>query len=132
MDKNGLGNVVKNKKIIILFSIFAFVMMIVIGVSLGNLIYKCMRSQEQQTAEVNILSLEENIAEKEEENEVLFVELKDKTNVNNAVSNETTTLKDNKLPTKAVDIPYYIKVNTEANVVTVYKKDSGRKLYSTL
>jgi len=49
---------------------------------------------------------------------------------NNKVNENITS--NNKIADKNNTPPYYIKVNNGANVVTIYKKDSKRKIYSTV
>ncbi|MDE5830862.1 MAG: hypothetical protein K2H53_04295 [Clostridia bacterium] len=61
----------------------------------------------------------------ENENNVLEVEIESEnpSEANESSSNENTNVVE---PPKVVDSPYYIKVNNQANVVTIYKKDSKR------
>lgn len=55
----------------------------------------------------------------------------DEQNVNQNEPNNTNTTTVPDKPKQVVNIPYYIKVNYGANVVTVYKKDSAREVYSS-
>lgn len=71
----------------------------------------------------------------EENNNILNVELNsnnDPSDLNNVTQPNEVQNQVNVEKPKPVNIPYYIKVNNSANVVTVYKKDSKRKIYSTI
>lgn len=115
----------KKRKIIVILCIFAFFIMIGVGFGLGTLAYNLNpENQELSTEDVNTLETDED-SNKEGDNNVLVVGIDDK--------NETNEIEDDNEPVAKpiVDAPYYIKVNNQANVVTVYKKDSNRKIYST-
>lgn len=126
-------DIIKKKKIIILLCIFAIILILAIAVISGLLIYNfTKKDNEPQSGNVNTLDVGEytNI----EESNILQVELEGENNTNEV--NEPTVEpnesgKNNNTNTqtkpKAVDAPYYIKVNYGANVVTVYKKDSKGK-----
>ena len=72
----------------------------------------------------------------EEDSNVLSVELEGENNptdINNIDTNQNENPNQNNVEQpKPVNIPYYIKVNNQANVVTVYKKDSKRKIHSSI
>ncbi len=71
----------------------------------------------------------------EENNNILNVELNSENNPGDLNNVTQTNEEQNQVTgenTKPVNIPYYIKVNNGANVVTIYKKDSKRKIYSTV
>lgn len=119
----------KKRKIIIILCIIAVIIMLVIGFFAGTLIYTIMQdNNELKVGNVNTLYINEKVNSKEDEN-ILTVELDgenqinevDETNNKNMNTNNNTDVKP-----KTVDAPYYIKVNYESNVVTIYKKDSKR------
>ncbi len=64
--------------------------------------------------------------EDEGDNNLLVVGLNDKNENNRNETNEEKNSNENPNSTnKTTDIPYYIKINNQANVVTIYKKDSN-------
>lgn len=98
------------KKSILIFTVF--ILLIISAIIAIILLYFQGKEEELITSKSNILYYSESKNNMEgEDNKVLLVGLKDKKDKNN----------------QSVDIknaPYYIKVNNEANVVTVYKKDT--------
>ncbi len=97
---------------LVLISIVAII--VTITVHLQN------KNNELSKATGNILYYnegEENEEQEEGEDDILVVEIDD---TNETTENETTSN-----TVAAVDAPYYIKINVEANVVTIYKKDSS-------
>lgn len=116
----------KKRKIIIIFCILGFLLMICVGFGLGNLAYNLnSKNQESIAGDVNKLDSDNKLNE-EGENNVLLVGIDEKNDTNEV--NETN---DEQVAKPSVDAPYYIKVNNQANVVTIYKKDSKRKVYSS-
>lgn len=120
----------KKKRVILLLCMIVMLLMLVVGIAIGSLIFNLTNEySEPQSGNVNTLYIEEELKDKEDSN-VLTVELEGKNDENtmsnqNVQNNNTNTVKDKP---KEVDAPYYIKVNNQANVVTVYKKDSKRKI----
>ena len=118
--------VLKNRKILIVICILILIL-------LGILIYFCTKNKKIETSaqpmeerefkEEN--TNEENINNIEENPENIIEE-----NIENNVSNEnnntnTNTNNSSNASTKNNAMPYYIKVNYGAQVVTIYKKDAN-------
>ena len=114
----------KEKRILII-SVCLIALIFVLAI-ITVTVLKFQKYDELSSVKGNILYYNEN--EKQEENEVLIVGINNQNEIipENTVS-ENNTNKD--LIKQQVDIPYYIKVNYQENVVTVYKKDSSRELY---
>lgn len=121
----------KKRRLIVLFCILGILLMLVIGFFTGKIIYNVMDEKgELENVDVNKLLSKDEI-QGEDEN-IMNVTLETPTQtpeptVEPTPTPNTTNTKDNKK-----EISYYIKINNEANVVTVYKKDSTRKLYCTI
>ena len=121
-----ISNKEKKKIVIALFSVVILIILMLITA----IIYFSENGMNDENN--NILYYNEN--KEKEENNMLVVNLADKneTNenneVNNAVNNtvDTNTTADGKTEI-SYEMPYYIKVNNQANTVTVYKKDSKGK-----
>ncbi len=132
--KENIGN---NKKTIVLCCLFAFALMIIIGFVIGRFLYSTKTNKyshiDQNTANLNA---EENIVNESDnkgnENNNMMVVNVNENNVTNNTNTNTNTNTQTNLPDKpkVVDAPYYIKVNHTANVVTIYKKDNNRTIYS--
>lgn len=123
----------KKKKIIIKILITAILLMIVLGIFAGVLIYKTIGTDKQNgNVNVNTLYIEEKYNE-EQNNEIITVELENQNNQNIADDNKEEQLKNTNTNAnvgtkpKNVESTYYIKVNNQANVVTIYKKDKAGK-----
>ena len=132
-------NVAKKKKRIILACLSVFLLvLLVVGLSILSIL----TPHELNTIGLNTIYTNEN-QEKEEENRFLILdpnenneneeepEISNKEqneNNENENSNQNNEIKPDK--PKTVDSPYYIKVNNQANVVTIYKRDTSRKLHS--
>lgn len=122
--------IIKKKKIIIMLCITAIILLLAIGLIVGTLIYNLNKEDDKmQIGNVNMSSLEEEYGEEED---ILQVELEE----NEGQSEEQEEGEKPEEPKennsmqqkpKVVNAPYYIKVNNQANVVTVYKKDSHGK-----
>ncbi len=107
----------RSKKILICLIIMAIA--IVVGIIIGFFIYNFFgRDNEQQIGYLNTLYGYETQNNKEEN--TMVVPLDSNSNEEN-VNEGNNTIEE----LKEVDTPYYIKVNNQANVVTVYKKDSN-------
>lgn len=128
-------NIIKKKRIITVFLIILLVLILVLCFIFGTFIYKIIKKKyEPQNVNMNTLYGEE--VNHEEEEDVLRVELPDENDKKDENENNQNT-RNNQVntnvgtntnqTTKPVSSPYYIKVNYEANVVTVYKKDSKGK-----
>lgn len=116
----------KKKKIIILLCLFTILAMVAIGVGIGSLLYHFVQgSNETQNGNVNTLLGEETNSKEEN---VLKVTLEEN---NQEAQNEQNnqSLEENNVVSKPkeVNAPYYIKINNQANVVTIYKKDNKGK-----
>lgn len=119
----------KKKKIIIKIFIAAIILILTLGIFAGILIYK-MVNTEKQNGNVNTLYIEESYNE-ETNNQIMTVELENQ-NTENVIDqnteNQTQNTNTNTVnKPKKVDPTYYIKVNNQANVVTIYKKDKSGK-----
>ena len=121
-----ISNKEKKKIIIALFSVVVLIILMLITA----IIFFSQNGMNEENS--NILYYNEN--KEKEENNMLVVNLSDKneTNENNEVNNtvnntvDTNTTTDGKTEI-SYEMPYYIKVNNQANTVTVYKKDSNGK-----
>ncbi len=117
----------KTKKEIVIGLLCVIVLLIVMIIS--AILYFVQDGMNEKNN--NILYYSEN--QNKEENNMIVVELEDKnetnevneTNESNNVIDQNTTNTINNDNSK--DIPYYIKVNNQANTVTVYKKDANGK-----
>ena len=98
----------EKKKIIDIIILAVFLIFIIIIILLTGLYYQ--KNNELNVNNNNILYYSES---KEEENKLIIVEVDEK----NTQIGESTNGEYN--------LPYYIKVNNEANVVTIYKKDGN-------
>lgn len=123
--------IIKKKKIIISLCLVAALLLIAIVTLVLILVHNSKKEkQESESGNVGTLYSEENLEGQGEE--ILEVDI-DEPNV--ATEEPKDEEPEEKKPTnsntqpKKVDAPYYIKVNNQANVVTVYKKDSKRKIY---
>ena len=110
----------KKRKLTALFIILGILLMLVAGFFLGKVLYKYIKVDNSQVNEfMNTL----NGGNHNEEENILNVIIDE--------PSPSPTEEPTPTPTdKAKDIPYYIKVNYGANVVTIYKKASNRRIYS--
>lgn len=124
-QKQKLSN--QTKKKIIIISTGMLILLLISAILTVTVLYFQNKNKELAKQGANILYYSESenqVAEEEggeEGNNVLVVGLNDE-NKTNESGNDTNENQNNE--TKEVDIPYYIKVNNQANVVTIYKKDS--------
>ncbi len=127
-SKKSKKNIAKKKKKIILTCISVILLILVV---VGLSVLSILTPHELNSTGLNTIYTNEN---KENEVENRFMVLDPSENEeqpedpkeNDNHENNTAQEKP-----KVVDSPYYIKVNNMANVVTVYKKDKNRRLYST-
>ena len=120
--------IIKKKKIIISLCLISILLLIAIVTFVIILVHNSKKEkQESEGGNVGTLYSEENLEGEEgvlevdiDEPSIMTEEPKDETQEDNK------TVKNDTKP-KKVDAPYYIKVNNQANVVTVYKKDSHGK-----
>lgn len=130
MEQKQKNKNIKKKKMII---IIAFVLMLAIILGILTVVVIYFHKQDISQKSENIVYYNEDKDEKKENN-VLIVGIdepetneENTTESENPESNEPKTnnsdKNDNSNTKKSADIPYYIKVNNQANVVTVYKKD---------
>lgn len=119
----------KNNMIIIIIA-FVMLLILILAITIFITLYFHKNIELSWTNE-NILYYSEN--EKQEgENNLIIVGINDTNESNNYLDNKKNETNITNNDTKSnVNIPYYIKVNNDANVVTVYKKDSFRKLHSS-
>lgn len=123
-SKKQVDNTKKKRRIIILLCIFGILAMLVVGFGLGILTFNILKENgELNNINLNILSSGEN---KIEEDNNLNEELENQTPTPEPTIEPTPTPTSNST-NKEVDVPYYIKINYTANVVTVYKKDNSGK-----
>lgn len=116
----------KKRRYIVLFCIIGIFLMLIIGFFVGKIAYKLMEEKGTlQNVDLDILQKGEKQKEEGDE-DVLKNENQDENQSEEPEEPEepTPTPSTN---TSEVDIPYYIKVNYEANTVTIYKKDSKGK-----
>lgn len=116
----------KKRRYIVLFCIIGIFLMLIIGFFVGKIAYKLMEEKGTlQNVDLDILQKGEKQKEEGDE-DVLENENQDENQSEEPEEPEepTPTPSTN---TSEVDIPYYIKVNYEANTVTIYKKDSKGK-----
>ncbi len=121
---------VRKKKIIITIT---FLLTLLLVVSIASAIYFTTRNSKKEltSKNTNILYYNESNNKNEEEENVIVVGIENnesQTNENseegqNNSENNGSIINNNNVPQKA-DPTYYIKINNQANVVTVYKKDS--------
>lgn len=126
----------KKKKIITICLTVILIVLVIIGLSILSIL----TPHELNTIGLNTIYTNE-IAENEEENKFLILDPNENNEEPSEPGEEIEPGKENNENNqnnkskpdkpKVVDSPYYIKVNNQANVVTVYKKDTKRKLYST-
>ena len=122
----------KKKRIVIITACILALILIFAIISLATFGFKKIK-EELIAKETNILYYNEDDKQnEEEENNVIVVGIDEKNETNENVNNENTETNNTKVETKPEtpkkqEIPYYIKVNNTANVVTVYKKDSNGK-----
>lgn len=124
---------IKKKKMIIIagFIILLLLILAIIGVTVFYFVGK---NKELDKKEGNTLYYSEN-QKGDDENNVLVVELGEgnQTNENNNTNDVNSTNERNKsdegskTTNKTNSEQYYIKINNQANVVTIYKKDSKGK-----
>lgn len=111
----------KKKKIILICLVVILLSLIVVGLSL----FSILTPHELNSTGLNTIYTNEN---KEDERENRFMVLNpsenevEPENPTGSENNENNTAHEKP---KVVDAPYYIKVNNQANVVTVYKKDKN-------
>lgn len=111
----------KIKSNVILVCLVTIVIAIVVGIIIGFFIYNFFgRDNEQQIGDLNTLYGYET--QNNEEGNTMVVPLDTNSSPNEENVNEGNNTAE---APKEVEIPYYIKVNNQANVVTVYKKDSN-------
>lgn len=120
--------IIKKKKIIISLCLTAILLLIAIVTLVVILVHNSKKEkQESESGNVGTLYSEENL---EGEEGVLEVDIDEPSIMEEQPEEEepedNKTVKNDTKP-KKVDAPYYIKVNNQANVVTVYKKDSHGK-----
>ncbi len=117
-QEHRLDNQTKKKIIIISAGILA--LLLILSILIVTVIYFQSKNKELDKQEADILyySESENQVTEEGDENVLVVEIDDENTIIN--TNDTTDNTESE-----TDIPYYIKVNNEANVVTIYKKDSS-------
>ena len=125
--------IIKNKKRFILFLFIIILLLLIIsyllGMKTGDWLYGVVQNYNSSQEEVlNTIDVGD---ENKEADNVLMVELEGKSNNNTEEEKpqdkNENTVKNQEVKPKIVNAPYYIKVNCEANVVTVYKKDSAGK-----
>lgn len=130
MDKEKVqSSTIKNKKkriILLLFCIiFIIIVIFLLGMKTGNWLFGFV--QENNVSQNKNENTIDNEIEQEGD-DVLFVELEGKNEENNEPEEPNQNTVPNQVqPPKPVNAPYYIKVNCEANVVTIYKKSSNGK-----
>ena len=94
-----------------------------LGSSEGNVLYY---NEDKKQEENNVLIVGINENEEGEESETNQKNEEEQTKTTNNSDNKTNTTTNNNTK-KVSDLPYYIKVNYKANVVTIYKKDDSGK-----
>ena len=117
MKMRSKKRVLKNKKFLIAICILILIL-------LGTLIYFCTKNKKIETS---AQPMEEREFEEENINEENPENIIDE-NIENNISNEnnnTNTNNSGNASTKNNAMPYYIKVNYGAQVVTIYKKDAN-------
>ena len=128
-QKQKLSN--QKKKKIIIISTGMLILLLISAILTVTVLYFQNKNKELAKQGANILYYSESenqIAEEEgggeEENNVLVVGLDDENKTNENDTNENKESENKSSQNNEADIPYYIKVNNQANVVTIYKKDS--------
>lgn len=110
------------KKKLLIISAFLLILLFISAVITATVIYFQNKNKELTEQEANILYYNESESEEGEveegEENVLVVGLNE-----NTVTNEQTETTEE--TTQESSAPYYIKINNQANVVTIYKKDSN-------
>lgn len=123
-DKQKQNN--RKKKKMIIITAFFIILLLIFAILIGVFLYFQKSKNELSSKNENILYYSEH--EQREENNVLIVEISEqnKTNESNKNENEENNenLDNQNNVKKVVDSKYYIKINNESNVVTIYKKDS--------
>ncbi len=123
--------------------IFLAVVALILIIGLIAAAFILSNKREIKNKNLNILYVQGNVNLSQEEN-VMQVELPNEShpnanenqNENNVEINEQNEQNKPNEPNKPaekpkVNAPYYIKVNNQANVVTVYKKDNKREIHGT-
>lgn len=125
------NNEVKTKKVVAILLIAIMLLIIAIGIMVGLLIYRNIQKDKNKLpSEVNTSKIENNLQNEAEEN-ILNVELEGEDPLNQIEEpEENNTNPETENKPQVVEVPYYIKVNYEANTVTVYKKEKNGK-YNT-
>lgn len=134
MKNNSQEIIKKKKKVIIILLVSIAIIMIIIGFFVGLWAYNLIKDFDSQNGDIDTSYVDESES-KEDNNNILNVELNsnnDPSDINNVSQPNKVQNEVNTEQPKPVNIPYYIKINNQANVVTVYKKDSKRKIYSTV
>ena len=124
---------IKKKKMIIIVG-FIILLLLILAIIGGTVFYFMGKNKELDKKEGNTLYYSEN-EKGDDENNVLVVELggdnqNDNTNEVNSTNEENQSDKKDegsKTTNKTNSEQYYIKINNQANVVTIYKKDSNGK-----
>ena len=114
-----MNKIINNKKIIII--VVNIVLLIIVAVAI---IIFCTQNKTEKTSTKTEISKKENIEEIEKE--PIIVELENIENIEELEKIDEIVEKEEKnTDSKKVDnsMPYYIKVNYGAQVVTIYKKD---------
>lgn len=134
MKENSQNIIKKKKRIITIILISIASIMMLVGFFVGLWAYNFIKDFDSQNGDIDTSYVDESES-KEDNNNILNVELNsnnDPSDINNVSQpNEVQNGVNTEQP-KPVNIPYYIKINNQANVVTVYKKDSKRKIYSPI
>lgn len=117
----------KKRRIIVILCIVGIIAMMGIGFIIGTITFNIINKNDESQNDI------QNTIDNEGDDNVLTVPIDEDLN-----TNPTNTPEPDPTPTPSptsnsqqVETPYYIKVNYGANVVTVYKKDSNRKIYET-
>lgn len=124
---------IKKKKMIIIAG-FILLLLLILAIIGGTVFYFVGKNKELDKKEGNTLYYSEN-QKGDDQNNVLVVGIDDEnqngnTNeVNNTNDGNQSDKKDegSKTSNKSDSEQYYIKINNQANVVTIYKKDSNGK-----
>ncbi len=130
MTKEQKKKNIKKKKMIIIAG-FAILLLLILAIIGATVYYFTQKSKELDKEEGNILYYSEN-KKGDDENNVLVVGLEgdNQTNENNntnEVNQSNKSDEGSKTTDKTNSEQYYIKINNQANVVTIYKKDSNGK-----
>lgn len=121
---------IKKKKMIIIAG-FIILLLLILAIIGATVFYFTQKNKELDKEEGNTLYYSEN-QKGDDQNNVLVVGLEgdNQTNENNntnEVNQENKSDEGSKTTNKTNGEQYYIKINNQANVVTIYKKDSDGK-----